>query len=135
MITIHKHINMAIYNIYTSTYKVKHGCYCYCKCISMQLVGWNVTQHSPWFVAPSPVVSAWQMEKLSDGGDQRPLKHNKPLEHVAFGLSINTSLVLYLSFALIRQKISEQVSCNTEDRSSLYLVGNHFRISSSYSPS
>lgn len=36
-----------------------------------------------------------------------------PLEHVAFGLSINTRLVLYLSFALIRQKISEKVSCNT----------------------
>lgn len=33
---------------------------------------------------------------------------------MAFGLSINTSLGLYLSFALIRQKISERESCNTQ---------------------
>lgn len=97
------------------TYNVKHGCYCYCKCnipgLCGQLVDWNVTQNSPWFVFLSTVVAAWQMKKLTDD-DQRPLKHNKPLERVAFGLNINTSLLLYLSFALIRQKMSEQVSCN-----------------------
>ena len=80
-------------------YNVKHECYCF-------------TQHTHLkFVILSTVVAAWQMKKMTDD-DQRPLKHNKPLELVAFGLNINTRVLLYLSFALIRHKISKQVSCN-----------------------
>lgn len=62
------------------------------------------------FVILSTNVAAWQMKKMTN--DKRLLKHNKPLQHVAFDLNINTWVLLYLCFALIRQKIFKQVSYN-----------------------
>lgn len=95
-----------------NTYSVAHLNTSTRMLLCVQPTDWNVTQHSPWFVIHSPADTLWQMKKVS-GVDQSPLKYNKPARYVAFDFSINISLMLYLSFALIRQKISEQVSCNT----------------------
>lgn len=68
----------------------------------------------------------WELDRWTDGQTDR-IKKNKTISLLSINLSINRSLLLYLSFALIREKISEyHLTLKTEAHYILLVITSEF---------
>lgn len=78
------------------------------------------------YATPSCFFMTNEFENLTDGQTDR-IKKNKTICLLSINLSINRSLLLYLSFALIREKISEyHLTLKTEAHYILLVMTSEF---------
>lgn len=79
------------------------------------------------YPTPSCFFMTNEFENLTDGQTDRQYKKTQTIRLLSINLSINRSLLLYLSFALIREEISEyHLTLKTEAHYILLVITSEF---------